>query len=93
MEFTPVGPRAASLSSADEPYAQPNLNISKLKRKMDISGLTLQITAENVFAKGRFYMLWKVVLFSIFLMTFLRPLLVGRQLHRYSSRAVVATRR
>lgn len=61
---------------------------------MDISGLTLQITGENYFAKGRFYMLWRVVIvFSIFLMMFLRPLLVGRQLHRYSSRAVVAARR
>jgi hypothetical protein len=29
---------------------------------MDISGLTLQITGENFFAKGRFYMLWRVVI-------------------------------
>lgn len=29
---------------------------------MDISGLTLQIAGENVFGKGRFYMLWRVVI-------------------------------
>ncbi|KAH0834087.1 hypothetical protein J3R83DRAFT_11372 [Lanmaoa asiatica] len=41
-------------------YGRPNLNIAKLKRKMDISSLTLQIAGENIFEKGRFYMLWRV---------------------------------
>lgn len=52
-----------TLSTTDKPCnAQPNVNIAKLKRKMDISNLTLQITGENVQAKGRFYMLWRVVI-------------------------------
>ncbi|KAG8215335.1 hypothetical protein J3R82DRAFT_8929 [Butyriboletus roseoflavus] len=40
-------------------YGRPNLNIAKLKRKMDTSSLTLQIAGETVSEKGRFYMLWR----------------------------------
>ena len=64
MEFVSVGPLylLRHFIYRRVLHVQPNLNIAKLKRKMDISGLTLQIAAENVFRKGRFYMLWKVFL-------------------------------
>jgi len=40
-------------------FAPPNLNVAKLKRKVDTSNITIQIAGENVFSKGRFYMLWR----------------------------------
>ncbi|KAF8841880.1 hypothetical protein BDN67DRAFT_1002045 [Paxillus ammoniavirescens] len=40
-------------------FAPPNLNLAHLRRKMDIRNLTLNVTGQNNFEKGRFYMLWR----------------------------------
>ncbi|KAF9221735.1 hypothetical protein BS17DRAFT_757107 [Gyrodon lividus] len=40
-------------------FAPPNLNLAHLRRKMDITNLTLYVTGQNNIEKGRFYMLWR----------------------------------
>ncbi|KAL4077753.1 hypothetical protein J3A83DRAFT_1653407 [Scleroderma citrinum] len=40
-------------------FVPPNMNLMQLRRKADISGLTLQVGGKNNPNEGRFYVLWR----------------------------------